>query len=99
MNEGFVLFILVLAYSVWLIYSLSRISNLKKEDDEVLFKNRKILEDNEEVLKKNRSTESRTSKRNKGEPKHIVGNSQIKQLLQERFFGRPQVACKVNCQA
>lgn len=38
MNEGFVLFILVLAYSVWLIYSLSRISNLKKEDDEVLLK-------------------------------------------------------------
>lgn len=63
MNEGFVLFILVLAYSVWLIYSLSRISNLKKEDDEVLFKNRKILEDNEEVLKKSKHREPNFKKK------------------------------------
>lgn len=66
MNEGFVLFILVLAYSVWLIYSLSRISNLKKEDDEVLFKNRKILEDNEEVLKKIEAQRAELQKEIKG---------------------------------
>ena len=93
MNEGFVLFILVLAYSVWLIYSLSRISNLKKEDDEVLFKNRKILEDNEEVLKKIEAQRAELQKEIKGNQNILLGTLKLNSCFKKDFLeGRKWLA-------
>lgn len=86
MDEGFLLFIPVVAYSVWLIYSLCRISNLKKEDEDILFRNRNVLEDNKEVLKKIEAQRAELQKEIEGNQNILLGTIKLNSCFRKDFL-------------